>query len=868
MSVSSLRLSGLATLGAAFLTAAGTSAAQAPRAMEVKRSSLTSSTTTARFCATRPVTGAGVVRKRYIARADGFLTARLAGGDANGDWDLAIVDARTRKALDGSAGLASREIATTAVLKGQVLRIQACRHEGAARSVGLSTQLTKLNFTKLAKRLKGQKVVLVRVKLNGAADAEKLRGLGLDLADHGARDHWDAQLYSDAQQARLRESGLEFTVREGDVLAQARRDRARERRAARRPGARRILQRPSADTPTGRTSYRTVPEFQEELRALAERNPDIVKLVRLPRRTVEGREILGIEIAERVQDPPDGRPTFVNLGAHHAREWPSAEAPMEWAYDLIRSYRDNGADDQRWATVVRNARTVVIPIVNVDGYAATIASERNNLSITNPGEGGGFEQAFAIGAYKRKNCSTGDPVTERLPCILRTRQAAGPGEPIPPFGEDALAYRDLGVDLNRNYGEQWGGPGTEHFRLGTWDEAPEDFFFGTTYHGPGPFSEPEVEAVRQFTRGLNVSMLIGNHTYTGLILRPPGTSEDGPAPDETRLQVLGDAMAIETDYISQYGYQLYDTTGTLDDYIYTGLGAFAYTPEIGKENFHPDYVTGFKPEYYGRPREDPDTGAEVGQLGGLREAYLLAAEAAIDPGSHSVLRGTAPPGRTLRLSRSVVSQPSLRPDDNGVNDGPDTPIIEPRTLTMTVPASGEFEWHIPPSRQPGKTLGPAAAPWTLTCEDGGTVRETRAVRVERSQAVAIGLSCGQAPAETCTKPRGFSSVRVARSGRGLRLSFTKLTGNPVTVDIFRTSRGRKVVNAKRVARFRNLQRGFTWNGRKTGGSKRRVARGVFYVRFRVTDEANKVDARRIVVAKRKNGRFYKRGKFRLESTCR
>ena len=70
-----------------------------------------------------------------------------------------------------------------------------------------------------------------------------------------------------------------------------------------------------------------------------------------------------------------------------------------------------------------------------------------------------------------------------------------------------------------------------------------------------------------------------------------------------------------------------------------------------------------------------------------------------------------------------------------------------------------------------------------------------------------------------------------------------------------------------MARFRNRQRSFTWNGRKTSGKKARVARGVYFVRFRVTDDARKVDTRRVVVAKRKNGRFYKRGRFVLENTC-
>ena len=106
-----------------------------------------------------------------------------------------------------------------------------------------------------------------------------------------------------------------------------------------------------------------------------------------------------------------------------------------------------------------------------------------------------------------------------------------------------------------------------------------------------------------------------------------------------------------------------------------------------------------------------------------------------------------------------------------------------------------------------------------------------------------------------------------RTGKRLRISFSKKTRNAVTIDIFQTSKGRRIVDDKRVARFQNRQRSFTWNGRKTSGKKRRVARGVYKVRFRVIDDAKKLDTRRIVVAKRKNGRFYKKGKFMLENRC-
>ena len=148
--------------------------------------------------------------------------------------------------------------------------------------------------------------------------------------------------------------------------------------------------------------------------------------------------------------------------------------------------------------------------------------------------------------------------------------------------------------------------------------------------------------------------------------------------------------------------------------------------------------------------------------------------------------------------------------------------------------------------------------------------EQRAINVERAQAVAwprLRPDDTAAPrGETCTDPTASARRREAQRAGAADLVL-KRTRNAVTVEVFQTSKGGKIVNNKRVARFRNRQRSFTWNGRKTSGKKARVARGVYFVRFRVTDDAKKVDTRRVVVAKRKNGRFYKRGKFVLENHC-
>ena len=85
------------------------------------------------------------------------------------------------------------------------------------------------------------------------------------------------------------------------------------------------------------------------------------------------------------------------------------------------------------------------------------------------------------------------------------------------------------------------------------------------------------------------------------------------------MKALGDAMADATGYTSQYGFELYDTSGTTDDYTYAAQGGYAYTIEIGPQGgqFHMPYETGVVDQWTGTPGT-PSEGK------GLREALLLA----------------------------------------------------------------------------------------------------------------------------------------------------------------------------------------------------------------------------------------------------
>ena len=691
-----LRVLGLTVAGCAVAVPAAPAATTTPRALPVVKETLSAASAKRQMCSARERTGRGVDFTGYRAPDQGLLKVRLQGSDRS-DWDLALFDVATGRKLDGSSAFRSNEVASAVLKSGQLVRVQACRLSGTQRSVPLA-----LEFTAMKLAPPTHKKQLVEIDVPTAWDQARLAQLGLDLTDHSDGRTQDAILHSPADAMKLTGAGFRYRVEIPDLAAQDALDRASERRFA--------LSGRRAGTPGGRTSYRDYDDYLTDLKQMVFDHPGEVRAVTLPLKTLDGRDMVGVEIARDVHRTDDGRPVYVQIGVHHAREWPAGEATIEFGLDLLQR---GLAGEPRWKNVFDNARTFVIPIQNPDGFITTRSFPStpadNEQSTLTPQQGDG---AFG---YRRKNCRPA-PSEEGTPCEMR---------------QDA----DNGVDTNRNYGEQWGGPGTSSTQS------------SLVYHGTGPFSEPETESVRQFLLKLQPTLLITNHTYSGLMLRPPGTDENGPAPDEERMRAIGDAMARETEYTSQYSYQLYPTSGTTDDWLYGGLASFSFTPEIGKTNFHPSYTDDFIPEYDGKVGADKN--GDPIQLKGLREAYLIAGEAAVNPDSHSLLRGTAPAGRILRIKRDFVTVTSSKPNDDDVQN-PVQHLQEHRESTLTVPVTGRFEWHVAPSTRPFERE-PVA--WTLTCEDGqGNVLEQRDVFVERGQQLNLDLGCGQVGGPAGTQP--------------------------------------------------------------------------------------------------------------------
>ena len=593
----------------------------------------------------------GVATQTVTTPGTSMVSARLAG--AGGNWNLAVFDADSGTLVAESSFADGDEIAQGFAAGSGDLTVQACRISGSDRTATLDVEVTEL--TQKAPRMQ-----MVRVATPTDAAKDALVATGLDLTEHGGEGYLDVVLHSPADGALLEERRFEYRTLEPDLLQRSLADRAAERRAAQ-------LGTGADGLPSGRTgTYRRLADYSEEMQALAEQNPRLVRYFTLPFETYEGRPVEAIEIAPRVRRK-DGRPTFAMMGAHHAREWPSSEHTIEFAYELINGWKSGKKSIRKR---MRRSRVVFVPVVNPDGFVTS----REAAAAIDAGRDapGGEELANLVIPYEyhRKNCRTHPPEPE-------------------PDGDcsqpEATGLAQFGVDPNRNYGGGWGGPGASAADTEPLGALAQD------YRGPAPFSEPETRNMRHLVAKRQVVTLITNHTFSNLVLHPPGLQSYGKPVDDKQLRRLSDAMARENGYTSQAGYELYDTSGTTEDWSYNATGGFGYTFEIGPTAFHPNYNSMIA-EYVG-------TTPEAGDGGGNRAAYLTALRSTVKRKRHSLIRGTAPRGAFLTLKKRFKTPTS--PVLDGAGEEGDVILLPERLkTTMKVRRSGRFRWHVNPSTRP------------------------------------------------------------------------------------------------------------------------------------------------------------------------
>jgi len=269
--------------------------------------------------------------------------------------------------------------------------------------------------------------------------------------------------------------------------------------------------------------YHTYAEIETELQQLASDYPAISSMTTIGK-SLEQRELWAIKISDNVSQDEE-EPVVVLLGAHHAREWISVDVPFLIAKHLIENY----ASDPSIAQLVNNSEIWIVPMVNPDGHQYSVMTDR----------------------LWRKN-----------------RRNNGDGS--------------FGVDLNRNYSYQWGGPGSSGDT------------FSEIYRGPSPFSEPETQAVRDFLEQQSPKALISYHNYSQLVLYPWGYTYS-PAPHKALLDSLAVAMAHQIRSVHGENYRpgqastLYLASGDTTDWLYALLSSPAYTIELRPDSYNPGF---------------------------------------------------------------------------------------------------------------------------------------------------------------------------------------------------------------------------------------------------------------------------------------
>ena len=284
-----------------------------------------------------------------------------------------------------------------------------------------------------------------------------------------------------------------------------------------------VRQQAAAQAAAGYTVYRSYDEpggIRDELYALAQKNPQLVKLEVIGH-TRQGREIIALKVTKNAKTVADGaRPDVLYMGTIHAREWIATEVTRR----LLHYYLDNYNKDATVTNLLNTRELWFMPVANPDGYQYTFDTER----------------------LWRKN--------------LRDNN-----------GDGQIAIGD-GVDLNRNYDERW-----NYDNEGSSTEMSSD-----TYRGPSRASEPETQAHQGLIDRLNFKFLVTYHSYGPLLLYPTGWQLQTPSLDDALfLAYTGvDANPAIPGFDPGVGADLYTTNGTTDDYSYSKTGALSWTPEL------------------------------------------------------------------------------------------------------------------------------------------------------------------------------------------------------------------------------------------------------------------------------------------------
>ncbi len=277
------------------------------------------------------------------------------------------------------------------------------------------------------------------------------------------------------------------------------------------------------DDPQWYENFHTYDEIKTYCQALAAANPGLAEYIVIGT-SIQGRDIFGLRITGPGFTP--SRPGVLYHAAQHAREWATPPTAVYLAERLLADY----TADPETRHLVDNLEIFIVPVSNPDGYVYTWTNNR----------------------------------------MWRKNRRDIPGSSC------------FGIDLNRNWGHEWGGQGAS------------SSFCNDTYRGPSAFSEPETQALRDFT--IAHPNIVGHHdihSYGELLMHPWGyTSTQVPPADLTFFTGLVERMADAIHGVYARSYTtgpinplLYPASGTSVDWMYGARAIKSVTTEVREDSY-------------------------------------------------------------------------------------------------------------------------------------------------------------------------------------------------------------------------------------------------------------------------------------------
>jgi hypothetical protein len=269
--------------------------------------------------------------------------------------------------------------------------------------------------------------------------------------------------------------------------------------------------------------------------------------------TAQGRTIWGVKISDNVTSDETNEPELLYMALQHAREAIGGSSMIF----LMQYLCENYSTDLKIKDLVDNREFFIIPCANPDGW------EFNHIN--NPAGGGGW----------RKN--------RRL-----------------------ITGSTFGVDLNRNWGVDWGncnppiqGP------AGNCGSATPSF---DTYFGSSAFSEPETQALKNFITSHHFVAAIDQHCFGPYYSLPFGRSSLHTFPTTPGTSVL-DSIFYNKTAALMGRYNGMRAGNSIQSVGYEVAGGFKDWMLLG------DIGTGTKAKAYGLTGEGGAGGGTGGSFG-------------------------------------------------------------------------------------------------------------------------------------------------------------------------------------------------------------------------------------------------------------